>query len=139
MTLCRLRLFLQVLQLVFNFVTKVVQSIQIVARMTNTVFSFTATFFVLRYSCCFFKMSTQIFWFGLDEARDHALLNDRVTARPQTSAEKNTGNVLAPAANVVQEVLRLAIAGNTATHSDFTVTRILPAYRAVAVIEIQLD
>src|SRR5260370_39509902 len=53
---------------------------------------------------------THVLGLGVDDARDHALLDDGVAARAQTGAKKQVGDVLAPATHGVDELRRGVIA-----------------------------
>src|SRR5581483_6940230 len=83
--------------------------------------------------------TAQLLGLGLDDARHHALLDDRVRARAETGAEKNIGDVLAPAACLVEKVVRLAVAPGFAADGDLGIVRILAADPPGGIVEHQLD
>ncbi len=61
-----------------------------------------AAFLILGDARRFFEEDPQFLGLGLDEPRDHALLDDGVAARPQAGTQENIGNIPAPAAGAVQ-------------------------------------
>ena len=75
-------LALQMAELFFQLQTQIVQAVQIFMRVLDAAFRFAPTLFVFRNSGGFFNEGTQVFRLGFNQARDHALLNDRVAARP---------------------------------------------------------
>ena len=83
---------------------------QVLACVLDASFGFLAPFLVTRDAGGLFDEATQVFRLGLDDARDHALLDDGVGARAETGAEEQVGDVLAPATGLVEEVIRLAVA-----------------------------
>ena len=109
-TLCRARLALELFELLVYFLKQVLQAIKIFAGVLDTVFCLAAALLVLGDTGGFFEECTQIIGFRLDQARDRALLDNGIAARPQTGAEKNIGNVTSPAARVVEEIVGSAVA-----------------------------
>ena len=105
---------LQVIELLFEFVTNVVQTGHVFPGMTHAVLGLAATFLVPGNAGGLFEKRAQLFRSGFDHARDHALLNDRVAACANTGAEKGVGDVLAPAACTVQIIGRDAVAADGA-------------------------
>ena len=75
----------------------------------------------------------------LDDARNHALLDDGVAARAQAGAEEQRGDVLAAAARAIDEVGRVAVARDHALQRDLVVGGVAAADLAVAVVEHQFD
>src|SRR5207237_10792986 len=71
----------------------------------------------------------------LDDARDRALLDDGVAARAEPRAEKQVGDVLAPAAHAVDEVRRGVVARHLALQRDLAVARVGAADLAGGVVE----
>ena len=109
-TLRGARLALQLVELLVYFFQQVVQAIEVFTRMPNSVFRLAAPLLVLGDAGGLFQERAQVIGLGLDQARDGALLDDRVTARTQTGAEKDVGDVATPTARVVEEIVRRAIA-----------------------------
>ena len=132
-------LALQVLKLFANLLAQVVQTLQVLARVAHTGFGLAPAFLVLGDAGRFFDEQPQLVRLGLDEARDHALLNDGVTARTQAGAKEQVLDVAAPAARTVEEVGRLTVAGHLALDRDLIEGRKLSSSPAVGVIEGQLD
>jgi hypothetical protein len=76
---------------------------------------------------------------GLDDARDHVLLDDRVAARAQAGAEEQLRDVLATAADAVQEIRGRAVARDDALEGHLGVARIFAGELAVRIVEHELD
>ena len=86
----------------------------------------------------FLQENAQIFRARLDDARDHALFDDGVGARPQAGAEEHVGDVAASHVQVVDVILRFAVAVQHPLDADFGILRPLPGRLAQAVVEFQL-
>ena len=104
------RLLVQFSDLGLEFAANVGDPRQVLACVLDASFGFLAPFLVTRDAGGLFDEATQVFRLGLDDARDHALLDDGVGARAETGAEEQVGDVLAPATGLVEEVIRLAVA-----------------------------
>ena len=76
------RLALQMPDLLVHFLAQVIQPIEILARVADAVFRFAATLLVARNARRFLQECPQVIGTRLDDARNHALLDDRITARP---------------------------------------------------------
>jgi hypothetical protein len=76
----RRRLPLQMADLLVDFLAQIVQTIQILARLADAIFGFPPAFLVARNSGRLLQERPQIVGAGLDDSRDHALLDDRVAA-----------------------------------------------------------
>ncbi len=138
-TLGGARLALQMVELPREFFAHVVQAVEVLFGMADAVFGFAAAFLVLRNAGRFFEVHAQIFGLRLDELADHALLDDRVAARPEAGAEEDVHDVATPALRAVQEIRRLRIARDLAADRDFGVLRVFAADAAVGVVERQFD
>ena len=79
--------------------------------VAHAVLGLAAPFFIFGNARRLFEKDAQFVGLGLDQARDGALLDDGVAARAEPGAEEDVGDVLAPAAGVIEEIERLAIAG----------------------------
>ena len=77
---------LQMPDLLFNFVTKVLETLEVLARIGDAALRFLAPLLVTRDSRGFLDKGAHVVGLGLDHARDHALLDDRVAARSQAGA-----------------------------------------------------
>ena len=127
------------LELLANFINQICQTLEIFTRMTNTILRFTTAFLIFRNACRLFQINTQIFWSCLDDARDHALFNNGVTAWPQTSAEKQIGNITSTATHTIEEIIGLAIARDLTFDRNFCIAGVLPASRAATVVKQQFN
>ena len=130
---------MQFFQLLVDFLKQVVQSVEILARVPDTLLGFTPARLVFGDAGGLFQEDAQIFGLGLDQARDHALLDNGVAARSKPRAEKDIGDVASAAAGVVQEIGRGAVARYLATNGNLVIAGILAADGAVAVVEGQFD
>ena len=76
---------------------------------------------------------------AFDDARDHALLDDRVGARAEAGAEENVRDIAPPHVQIVDVIRRFAVALEHALDRNFAVARPLAAGLAQAVVEHQFD
>ena len=132
-------LALQVAQLLFDFVTQVAETRQILAGLRDAALGLLALFLVARDARGFLEERAHVVGLGFDHARDHVLLDDRVAARTEPGAEEQLRDVLAAAAHAVQEIRRAAIARDEALQRNLGITRVLAAELAVAVVEHEFD
>jgi hypothetical protein len=138
-SLRRAGLTLEMLKLPVEFLTDVVEPVQVFPGMANPVLGLPATLLVLRDPGCFLKVDPQVFGFRLDELADHPLLDDGVAARTESRAEEDVHDVPAPAFVAVEEVGGLGFPGDLAPNRDLGVCRVLAADPPVLVAEDQLD
>ncbi len=110
------RLSFQVLQLTAKLFAKVCQPLQVLLGATNAVLGFPPPFFVLGNARRFLDVHPQFLGFRLNQPGNHALLDDGITARPETGAEEQIGDVAASAFGTVQEIFRLPFTGYPAFH-----------------------
>ena len=78
-----LRLCTQPFQLRIHFQQDIADAQQIIARIIQAQRRLAATLTITRHPRRLLQKHPQLFWFGFDNARNHALLDDRVGARPQ--------------------------------------------------------
>ena len=129
----------QVLELVAEFLANVVDAQQVFAGVLQPQFGFAAALPVLRYTGRLFEKTAQVFRFRLDDARDHALLDDGVATPAQAGAQEDVGDVAAAHMQVVEEIRRFAVALEHALDRDLRIRRPGPGRLAEAVVEDQLD
>ena len=122
-----------------DFVAQILQALHVLARRSDTRLGLFAPLFITRDAGGFFDEGAHVIGFGLDDARDHALLDDGVAARAETCAEKQLRDVFTAAARTVQRIFRTAIARYLALQRHFGVTGIRAADLAVGIIEHQLN
>ena len=132
-------LALQVADLLLDLVAQVLQPLEVLARLADAHLGFLAALLVTRDAGGLLDKGAHVFAAGVDHAGDHALLDDRVAARPKAGAEEQVGDVLAAAAHAVDEVGRGAVAGHLALERNLRVARVRAADLAVGVVEHQLD
>ena len=106
---CRTRLTFELLDLLVNFFQQVIQAVQVLAGMPDAVFCLAPAFLVLGNASGFLEKRTQVIRLRLNQAGNRTLFNNGITARPQTGAEKNIGNITTPTARVIQEVIGCAV------------------------------
>ena len=136
---CRSRLTLQVPNLLFHLFAHIVQSIEILARVADSVFRFAAPLLVARNARGFLQKRAQVVRTRFDDARNHALLDDGITARSQARAEEKLSDVLTADFRAIDEVIRGAIAAHGAAQRDLVVGRVLSADLAVGIVEHHFD
>src|ERR1700694_1282901 len=130
---------LQLLQLCRELGADVGDARQVVARVGKAVLGLAAAFLVFRHAGRLLEEYAQLLGLRLDDARDHALLDDDVRARPKAGAEEHIGDVAAPDVHAVDVVARLAVALQDALHRDLRVLRPLSGRAPLSVVEDQLD
>src|SRR5690606_28375854 len=97
------------------------------ARVPDAGLGFLAPLLVLGDAGRFFQVDAQLLGLGVDHLRDHALLDDRVAARPEARAQEQVGDVTAAAAGAVEVVAALAVAADRALDRDLVERRVLAA------------
>ena len=107
--------------------------------MPDPVFRFPAALAILGDPGGLFYKRAQFLGPGLDQARDHALLDDRIAAGAKAGAEEDGGDVAPPAARAVQIINGDAIAVELPLDRDLAVGGVLAAEFLIAVVEYQFD
>ncbi len=107
--------------------------------MAHAVFRLAAALLVLGNAGGFFQEGAQFLGPRLHQPGDHALFDNRVTARPQAGAEKDVGNIFAPAARVIEEVVRRAVPGEHPADGHLGILGIRTADGAVGIVKDQLN
>ena len=134
-----LRLAVEVLDLLLNLVEHIQQAIEILFRVLDAVRGLATALLVLGDTRGLLDEDTHLLGLGLDQARNHALLDNRVAARPEARAEKYARDVFTAALGAIQEVAGDAISGHFAANRDLGVFGVLAFERRLAVVEQQLD
>ena len=91
--------------------------------MLDAIFSFPASLFILGDPCRLLQIHPKLFGFRLDQLGNHALLNNRITARTKSRAEKYVLNVSTSATVTVQQVIRLTISTDLAANRNVCISR----------------
>src|SRR5690606_11932640 len=133
-----LSLAVQVAQLALQLFAQVSQSFKILMGAADAVLGLAAPLLVLGDARRFLDEQPQLIGLGLDELGDHALLDDRITARTQAGAEKDIGDIPASAFSPIEKILILCFTGHLAANGYLVVTRVLPLQGTCAVIENKL-
>src|SRR5690606_14910572 len=94
----------QVLQLLADLLAQVVEAVQVLAGVADAGLGLLAAFLVLGDARGFLQVDAQFLGPGVDDLRDHALLDDRVAAWAKASAEEQVGDVAAAALAAVEVV-----------------------------------
>jgi hypothetical protein len=129
----------QVQQLLGDLLAQIVKPVQIFAGVADPGLGLAAALLVLGDAGGLLQKEPQILGPRLDEARDHTLFNDGVTAGAQTGTEEEILNVPTPAAGAVEEVVGLAVAADLALDSDLGVLGVFAPGTAIRVIEEEFD
>jgi hypothetical protein len=122
-----------------EFEADVFDARQIVARVGEAALGFLAPLLVAGHACRLFEEDTQFVRFGLDDPRDGALADDRVSTRTEAGAEEEVGDILAPNVQVVDVVLGLSVARQQALDREFGILRPLTRQASERVVEDQFD
>ena len=129
----------QVLELLAHFLAQVVEPVEVLAGVADAGLGLLATLLVLGDAGRFLQVDAQFLGLGVDDLRDHALLDDRVAARAQARAEEQVGDVATAAAGAVEVVVALAVAADGALDRDLVERGVLAGDGVVGVVEHQLD
>ena len=105
-----LRLRFQLGELRGKLAADVFDAGQVLARVGEPGLGLAAALLVLGHAGGFLEEHTQLVGLGLDHARNHPLLDDRVGARPEAGAEEQIVDVAAADRNVVDVVDGVAVA-----------------------------
>src|SRR5438105_554365 len=105
-----LRLCFELFELMAELDADVLDPRQVLARIGKAPLGFLAALLVFRYAGSFLQEDAKLFGLRLDHARDHALLDDGVSARSQPGAEEEIVDVTTAHRNVVDVVRRVAVA-----------------------------
>ena len=122
----------EALELVAQFQADVLDARQVLARIRQAPFGLLAPLLVLGHAGGFLEEDAQLLGLGLDDARDHPLLDDRVGARPEARAEEQVVDVAAADRNVVDVVRGVAVARQHALDRDLRVLAPLAADATLA-------
>ena len=131
----RPRLPLEMLQLPLQLAAHVRKSLQVLAGSGDTRRGFLAPLAILRNAGGLLDVDPQLFRPGLDQAADHALLDDGITARAESGAEKKFGDVPPPATGSIERVDRIAAPFDFALDRDFRVAGVFALQALVGVVE----
>jgi hypothetical protein len=134
-----LRLRLELLELVAELEPDVLDAGEVLPGVGDASLGFLAPLLVLRHACGFLEKDAQLLGLRLDHAGDHPLLDDRVGAGTQASAEKEVVDVAATDGDVVDVVGTVAVARQHALDRQLDVLAPLPADATGTVVEVQLD
>ena len=129
----------EMLELLGDLLDEILEAIKIFACMPDAVLCLAAAFLVLGNSGCLLEIDAQVFWARLDDAGDHPLLDDGVAAGTESRAEKQIRDITAAATDIVEKIVRLAIAADLPLDRNLGITGVLAARTAVTVVEDEFD
>ena len=133
------RLALQVRQPLRKLLAQIVQPVEILERVAHPVLRLAPALLVPGDPRRLLEEVAQILRPGLDDPRDHPLLDDRVAAGTEPGAVEHVHHVAAPAPRPVQPVRGLPFVGELAAHRDLVVRGEAAPGPAVQIVEDQLD
>ena len=110
---------MQAFELAFQLFAQVGQARQVLVSAADAILGFAPALLVLGDAGRLFDEVAQILRLGLDQLGDHALLDDRIAARPEPGAEEDVGDVAAPTLHPVEKVGVLRITGDATADGDF--------------------
>ena len=84
-------------------------------------------------------MGTQLFRPCFNDAGNHSLLNDGVTAGTDTSTEKQIGNITAAHNLIINEISRIALTGQLALYRHFGILSPCSLKLTVTIVKYQFD
>ena len=114
------------------------QPLQVLAGTRNAQGGLAPPLPVARHTRRLLEIGAQFIRTPLHQKVDHALLDDGVTAYAEAGTGEHLGDVLAPAAGIVQKVLGNAVAPHRAPHGDFTVVGEPRVRNGLGIVEQQL-
>ncbi len=132
-------LALQVADLLVHLLAEVVEALEVLACVRDPALGLPPALLVPGDPGSLLDEGAHVVGLGLDQARDHALLDDRVAAGAESGAEEQLCDVLAPAAGAVDEVGRRPVARHDTLERDLGEARISARDRAVRIVEDELD
>src|SRR5690606_19246501 len=132
-------LALEVFELLADLLAQVVEAVEVLAGVADAGLGLLAALLVLGDAGGLFEIHAQVLGPGLDDLADHALLDDRVAARPQAGAEEQVGDVAPAALAAVEVVLAGAVAADQTLDRDLVERAVLAGDGVVGVVEDQLD
>src|SRR5690606_17379578 len=97
-----------------DLLAQVGQALEVLARVLDPVLGLAAALLVLGDAGGLLQVHAQVLRARLDDLADHALLDDRVAARPQAGAQEQVGDVAPAALAAVEVVAGLAVAADGA-------------------------
>ena len=115
------------------------ESLKVFYGALNTPLGVATPLFVFGDACSFFDIYSQLVWLGLNQAGDHALLNNGVAAWPQACTQKDVGDIAAATFIAIEIVVGLTIAGNFTLDTNLIVGGVLANNATIGVIKNQLD
>ena len=131
------RLSFQLFHLRREFQPDVFHPRHVLARIFQPPFGFLAPFLVARHARRFFQKHPQIIGTRLDDARNHALPDDGISARSQPRAQKQVGNILPAHFQMVDEIIRLPRLRQHPLHRQFRILAPLPQRPSQRVVKHQ--
>ena len=121
--------------LLVHFVAQIQDAGKVFARVGDPPFGLAAALLVEGNASGFFDEGAHVVGARLNDARDHALFDDRVAARTQAGTEEQLRDVFAPATATVDEIARTAVARDHALERDLGVAGIGTTDLAIGVVE----
>ena len=134
-----LRLFLEFRELVAELLPDVVDAREVLPCVSDPAFGFAAALLVFGNARGLFEKDPQFLGLGVDDARNHPLLDDRVRARAEAGAEEEIVDIAAANGNVIDVVRGIAVAREHPLDRQLGVLAPLAADAALAVVEKELD
>ena len=107
---CGRRLPLQVADLLVHLLAQIVEAIQVLAGMADSVLRLPSALLVTGYACGLLEERAQIVGPRLDDPGDHPLFDDGIAARAQPGAEEQLRDILAAHLDAVDVIVRAAVA-----------------------------
>ena len=111
---------------------------EVLARVLEAQLGLAAALAVFRNARGLLEEHAQLLGLGGDDARDHALLDDRVGARAQARAEEDVLHVAAAHVLAVEVVVGVAVAREHALHADLGVAGTRAADAPEGIVEHEL-
>ena len=97
-------LFLQLFHLTRQLVLQITQTLQMLARVFQTAFRLLAAFLIFGHARRLLDIGAQLLRPRFDDARNHPLLDNGITARAHARTQKQIGNVAAAHGLIVDEI-----------------------------------
>ena len=131
------RLFLQFFHLTRQFVLQIAQTLQMLSCVFQTAFRLLAAFLIFGHARCFLDIGAQLLRPRFDDARNHPLLDDGITARAHARTQKQIGNVAAAHGLIVDEISRFTLPRQLPLDAHLGILPPRPLQTVVAVVKHQ--
>ena len=131
-------LFLQLFHLTRQLVLQIAQTLQMLARVFQTAFRLLAAFLIFGHARRLLDISAQLLRPRFDDARNHPLLDNSITACAHARTQEQISNIAAAHGLIVDEISRFALTCQLPLDAYLSILPPRPLQTVVAVVKHQL-